>query len=67
MCDCLTPIKPHKCLSCFVEHLKTIEEYCGVDKSDAWEGIALEHELMIEDEADKNIPIEVYGLVDSWT
>ena len=67
MCDCLTPIKPHKCLNCFIEHLEEVKKYCGIDKEDAWEGIALEQELMIEDAYDRIIPDEIYSLVDTWT
>lgn len=63
-CDC---VNPNKCMICFMENYKIIEKYCGVSKSDAWEGIALERELMIEDELDEqDIPDEIYNLKDSW-
>lgn len=66
MCDCLTPIKPHKCLNCLIELQRIQEEYCGLDKEDAWEGIALQCELAVEDELDEIMPAEYYLLTESW-
>jgi len=67
MCNCIHPAKPHKCMSCFMELYKAIEKYCGVDNSYAYEGLALEHELFVEDELDELIPDEIYNCKDSWT
>ena len=62
-CDC---VNPNKCMNCFMKSYKATEEYCGVDKEDAWEGIELERLLSLEDKLDEELPAEVYSLKDSW-